>query len=253
MECPRRRAWTKDSHQRARRLQSESGRHLPGDGRSPRSESDVSVTVVEGVRKHKGDETPREIITKSSRDLPPEEPVAARGKRTRNKRTTTRTGARNTSTSAAQGMFSHAAPTTPYFLDDGWGSSNYWSADDPENRRGDPPGSPQDGGAGSSNFQFTAPILSLRGRGIDLSLAMTYNSRLWNKAGNNMNYDIDRDWPAPSWNLGFGKLAGIGVYIGGMLIDGDGTRHPYVCNITIYNWGTNVVGHTTDGTFIDYS
>jgi hypothetical protein len=68
-----------------------------------------------------------------------------------------------------------------------------------------------------------------------------------------MNYDIDRDWPAPGWNLGFGKLAGIGVYIGGMLIDGDGTRHPYVCNITIYNWGTNVVGHTTDGTFIDYS
>lgn len=211
--------------------------------------STVNVTVLEGLRKHKDDDTPRGTITTSSRDLPDQEPVAARGKRPRSKRTFAHAGRSVTKSSNRNS----AQPTTPYFLDDGWGSSNYWSADDPENRRGDPPGAPQDGGAGSSNFQFTAPVLSLPGRGIDLSLAMTYNSRVWNKAGNNMNYDIDRDWPAPGWNLGFGKLAGIGVYIGGMLIDGDGTRHPYSCNITIYSWGTNVVGKTTDGTFIDYS
>lgn len=212
----------------------------------------VNVTVREGLRKRRGDDKPLEIKTSSSRDLPAEEPVAMRGKKRRgNKRTAAHNVARNAS---SQGMFAHAGGTAaPYFLDDGWGSSNYWSADDFGNRRGNPPGTVQDGGAGSANFQFTAPVLSLPGRGIDISLALTYNSRLWNKANNNMNFDIDRDWPAPGWSLGFGKLAGIGVYVGGMLIDGDGTRHGYAGTVTVYNWGTNFVGYTTDGTFIDYS
>jgi YD repeat-containing protein len=133
------------------------------------------------------------------------------------------------------------------------GSSNYWSADDPGNRRGDPPGQPVDNGAGAGNFQFGSPILGLLGRGIDISLGLTYNSRLWNKAGSQINFDVDRDWPAPGWSLGFGKLVGMGVYNGSMLIDSDGTRHGYSGTVTTYSWGTYFSGHTTDGTMIDYS
>jgi RHS repeat-associated protein len=141
----------------------------------------------------------------------------------------------------------------PYWVSGGWDSSNYWSADDPENRVGDPTGASTDGGAGSGNFQFAAPIYSAPGRGINISLGLAYNSRVWSKANTQMSYDNDRGWPAPGFNLGFGKLLGIGVYVGCMIIDADGTRHSYTGNITIYNWGTNGVMHTTDGSFIDYT
>ena len=135
----------------------------------------------------------------------------------------------------------------------GWDGSNYWSADDPENRVGDPPGATADGGAGSGNFQFAAPIYGAPGRGINISLGLSYNSRVWNKAGSQMSFDNDRGWPSPGFNLGFGKMLGIGVYTGCMIVDADGTRHSYSGNITIYNWGTYGVMHTTDGSFIDYT
>src|SRR5262249_36660393 len=60
-------------------------------------------------------------------------------------------------------------------------------------------------------------------------------------------------WPSPGFNLGFGKMLGIGVYTGCMILDADGTRHSYSGNITIYNWGTYGVMHTTDGSMIDYT
>ena len=135
----------------------------------------------------------------------------------------------------------------------GWDSSNYWSADDPGNRVGDPPGATADGGAGSGNFQFAAPVYAVPGRGINISLGLSYNSRVWNKADSQMSFDNDRGWPSPGFNLGFGKLLGIGVYTGCMIVDADGTRHSYSGNITIYNWGTYGVMHTTDGSFIDYT
>lgn len=46
----------------------------------------------------------------------------------------------------------------------------------------------------------------------------------------------------------------MGVYNGGMMVDADGTRHSYSGTVTIgpnQNY-TDFVGHTTDGTFIDY-
>lgn len=228
----------------------------------------VEVIVVEGLRKHRGEDTPQDIKIRSTRDLPPAPAQAMRHKKIRRgNRKTVRHVTKNASTGSSQGMFAHAGrmrkanlnkpnlfePATPYFLDDGWGDSNYFSADDPGNRRDNPPGAPMDEGAGSGNFQFTAPVLSLPGRGIDVSLGLTYKSRLWNKAGNSINFDIDRDWPAPGWNLGFGKMAGMGVNNGAMLVGGDGQRHPYSSVVTVYNWGTTCVAHTTDGSFIDYS
>jgi hypothetical protein len=121
---------------------------------------------------------------------------------------------------------------------------------------------------GSSNFQLKVPVVRLSGRGLDLALDLTYNSRLWHKAGNTISYDIDRGWPAPGWSLGFGKL----VYVKkkdakpwqspwlGMLEDADGTRHPFS---TVEEWVGHGVrpgtywGHsssrTTDGSLIDYT
>lgn len=135
-------------------------------------------------------------------------------------------------------------------VEDGWGDSNYWSADDPGNGVGDPPGAPLDGGAGSGNFQFAAPIVSMPGRGISIALGLAYNSRLWNKAGAQIGFDNDRGWPAPGFSLGFGKLLGMGG--GSMLIDADGTRHAFTGVLTNYGWGQYFVGHTTDGSLIDY-
>jgi len=138
---------------------------------------------------------------------------------------------------------------------DGWDGSNYWSADDPGNTRGNPPGGAQDNGAGSGNFQIAAPVLALPGRGIDIGLGLAYNSRVWNKAAPKITFDIDRDWPAPGWSLGFGKIVGMGVDNGSMIVDADGTRHGYAGTITYgpnQNY-TDFTGHTTDGTFIDYT
>lgn len=56
--------------------------------------------------------------------------------------------------------------------DSGWGEDNYWAADDPVNRVGDPPGYPQDDGAGSGNFQLAAPVVSLPGRGLSVALTL---------------------------------------------------------------------------------
>ena len=221
----------------------------------------VNVTVTEGIRKRPGHDVPTEVKTKSSRDLPPQAEQAMDQKGKRNQAALTTARVKRASNKSARAEFAHAAESSKrgaaaapaaYFVDDGWGNDNYWSADDPINRRGNPPGSAADEGAGSSNFRFDSPIVFMPGRGIDIALNLTYNSRLWNKAGNNINYDIDRDWPAPGWNLGFGKMQALGIYNGSIMIDGDGTRHPYTGNITIYNWGTTGVFHTTDGTLVDY-
>jgi RHS repeat-associated protein len=141
-------------------------------------------------------------------------------------------------------------------LDPGtWGDGNNWqSADDPGNGIGNPPGNPVDGGAGSGNFQMSAPVLSLPGRGIDLALNLNYNSRLWNISGNQVTYDIDAGFPAPGWSLGFGKIVDMGLEGGSMLVDADGTRHGYV---GVFTPGTLsgfpfFRGRTTDGKFIDY-
>ena len=133
-----------------------------------------------------------------------------------------------------------------------WNSDNYTTMDDPGKERGNPPAHPPDGGAGSGNFQFAAPILSLDGRGLDLNLGLTYNSRVWHKANSEITFDIDRDWPAPGWQLGFGKIVGMGGQNGYMIIEPDGTRRPYTCSITLYSDHQEAVCKTTDGSFIDY-
>ncbi|HZF38754.1 MAG TPA: Ig-like domain-containing protein, partial [Blastocatellia bacterium] len=136
----------------------------------------------------------------------------------------------------------------------GWNSVNNGAMDGIGSERGQVPGRAVDGGAGSSNFQFAAPAVMLYGRGIDLNLLLHYNSRLWQKAGSEITYNIDRDW-IPGWSLGFGKIIMAGNTY--MLIDGDGTRHPYQGTLlgSFPAPATSLEtfeAHTTDGTFIDY-
>lgn len=177
----------------------------------------------------------------------------SKGRASKTKRRDSFKRAHSSSLKSAPVSSSPGSASTPLLPVDGWNDGNYFSADDPVNRVGNPPGAAMDEGSGSANFQIAAPVLSLPGRGIDISLGLAYNSRLWNKAESQISFDNDRGWPAPGWSLGFGKLLAMGVFKGAMIVDADGTRHGYTGSITEFPWGTTFVGHTTDGTFIDYT
>lgn len=216
---------------------------------------------VEPAQGRKPDEKPSQVREVSTRDLPATS--AARSRKEAKAVARARTGDdgavvfTNASyhPAAATAKRASLAATAAYLPPADsplWDDSNYWSADDPGNQVGNPPGTPADGGAGSGNFQLTAPVISLAGRGLSLSLSLTYNSRLWHKAGSQITYDIDHDWPAPGWSLGFGKMVSMGGNNGTMLIDADGTRHSYSGSLQVYTYSTYFNAHTTDGTFIDY-
>jgi RHS repeat-associated protein len=149
---------------------------------------------------------------------------------------------------ASGGHASLLPPQEPSWEDERWRSA----AEDPVNRRGanplanqTPAGSAQRGGfvdnsgAGSGNARFTLPLVNLPGRGINLALALTYNSLLWQQIDSgpySMVFapKLDDDWPAPGWTLGFGKV------VGRVLIDANGDRHVL-----------DGSGYTTDGSRID--
>ncbi len=135
----------------------------------------------------------------------------------------------------------------------GWNSSNYMTADDPGKQRGEPAGHTPDGGAGNANFEFATPVLALDGRGLDINLGLSYNSRIWHKANSEITFDIDRDWPAPGWSLGFGKIVSMGLGNGFMMIEADGTRHPYTGTISYSQFFHGCTCKTSDGSFIDYT
>lgn len=81
----------------------------------------------------------------------------------------------------------------------------------------------------SSNFAFGVPLVNLAGRGVDIKLALSYNSRLWHKSTDtsgaaHLTYDVDSGWPAPGFQLGYGYIESHGSF-GMTLVDADGTRH----------------------------
>ena len=139
----------------------------------------------------------------------------------------------------------------------GWDNNNWYEAEAPRNQVGNTPGSAPDGGASNGNFRLTAPVLSLAGRGLDVNLALTYNSRLWSKSGTTMKYDADDGFPAPGWSIGFGKMIYTGATGGCMLIASDGTRRSKGGTNNVTGSGTYYsnyfVGYTTDGSFTDYN
>ncbi len=133
----------------------------------------------------------------------------------------------------------------------GWNDGNATTADDPGSGRGMPTGEPPDGGAGSANFQFTAPVLAVEGRGLDLDLGMYYNARVWHKAGPVITYNIDNE-QVPGWRFGLSKIVGMGEQSGFMIMEANGTRRSYTCTITPQQPIGFADCKTTDGSFIDY-
>ncbi|MGI8467429.1 MAG: RHS repeat-associated core domain-containing protein [Pyrinomonadaceae bacterium] len=135
-----------------------------------------------------------------------------------------------------------------------WNKLNWYTADD----AGLQPGMPANtgtSGAGSENFSFSAPIVSLGGRGLDVNLSLNYNSLLWHQENGEVTYDIDKGNPGPGWSLlGIGKMMDMSSTGGAMLEDTDGTRHSYDGTIQAgyYSGTSTYYGHTTDGSFIDY-
>jgi hypothetical protein len=89
------------------------------------------------------------------------------------------------------------------------GSPDFYAARlDPNNRTGDPGEDLLSG-----NYNWTLPFLSLRGRaGLDLGLALAYNSRVWVRSGNYIGFDWDEGFPTAGFRLGFPVIDGGASY-----------------------------------------
>lgn len=232
----------------------------------------ITVRVPEGSG-HKRGEKPSKVTEFSTRKKPEPEESASKPRRKResagNARRTS-DGAEFVNAGHTRDAGDAAEPRTVSYLRTAaaaaalpadcndtynWNACNYDEIDDPDNTRGTPPGESPDMQAGNGNFQLKAPVLSLPGRGRDLSLVLAYNSRVWTKTGSQITFDIDHDWPAPGWSLGFGRMVNMGMNTGSVLIEPDGTRHGAAGQVTAYTYGNYRYfdGHTTDGSFINYT
>jgi RHS repeat-associated protein len=60
---------------------------------------------------------------------------------------------------------------------------------------------------GSRNFNWSLPIVGLAGRaGLDLSISLYYNSLVWTRQGNAIQYNADHGSPAPGFQIGLPRL-----------------------------------------------
>jgi RHS repeat-associated protein len=219
----------------------------------------ATVRVRGTSNPHTGDPNNQSIRTISSRDL-----SAGTSSFTNSGRGQSKSAQRSSNHSKSVGAsFSHSPKTKSSasnifqsFIDGdpyGWKGSNLPSASSPINERSDKPNRVTAGGASSGNFQMSAPVVSLPGRGLDLNLDLIYRSRLWNKSGTEITYDIDHDPVAPGWSFGLSKVVNM-IDNGALIIEADGTRHSFIGQLTKdLNDGTREFrGSTTDGSFIEY-
>jgi RHS repeat-associated protein len=136
--------------------------------------------------------------------------------------------------------------------------------------------------AGVANFSFDIPLAGLMGRGVDVGVALAYNSLAWNQSvtvdqNNNVvphfTYDVEQSWIAPGFSSGFGYLETVAqsrniIYAAPHnswhteimplgLTDADGTRHQLQCKSYSTISGTNQPRcnsyATTDGTFVEFA
>jgi len=82
----------------------------------------------------------------------------------------------------------------------------------------------------SQNFNWSLPLVNLPGRaGMDLNLALSYNSLVWTKTGTYISFNDDNGWPSAGFRLGFPVIQPLhfngetGQY-GFLLISPDGSR-----------------------------
>lgn len=83
---------------------------------------------------------------------------------------------------------------------------------------------------GNNSFTYAVPLFNLPGRGLNLNLALYYNSFIWTVNGtNSITLNADRDTPSYGFRLDFGWLtfccAG-GDLTSGVLTDANGLKHP---------------------------
>lgn len=125
----------------------------------------------------------------------------------------------------------------------------------------------------SGNYNWSLPIVSLQGRaGLDLSLSLAYNSRVWTKdqSTGSIKFDADKGFPAPGFRLGFPVIeqqkytsqAGTQAYL--MITSSGGHVELRQANSNIYESGdstyiqltelssTSLLVRTSDGTQFSY-
>src|SRR5262249_39536802 len=101
---------------------------------------------------------------------------------------------------------------------------------------------------GSQSYNYTIPILSLPGRaGMDLTLNLYYNSRIWDVDAINgtVTFNADRDFPSYGFCLDFGYLEYDPNAFQYIVTEGDGTKHSLT--------NTGATYDSSDGTFISFN
>jgi RHS repeat-associated protein len=59
----------------------------------------------------------------------------------------------------------------------------------------------------SQNYHWNLPLVGLEGRaGLDLNLALVYDSLVWTTSGGSIAFDADRGQPSPGFNLGLPRI-----------------------------------------------
>jgi len=100
---------------------------------------------------------------------------------------------------------------------------------------------------GSQSFNWSIPLVNLSGRaGLDVTLSLIYNSRIWdfNSADNNITFNIDRDFPSYGFRMDYGYLENDTTDGFWILTEGDGSKHQM--NSTSTNLWDSI-----DSTFIE--
>lgn len=107
--------------------------------------------------------------------------------------------------------------------------------------------------AGIGNFGFSLPAAFLAGRNLDASVNINYNSQLWTESLGQFTYNVDGNWLAPGFQMGFGYLD---AYRDGtqlpstfVLTEADGTRRQFNYISGTSGSGSNFVFETSDGSF----
>jgi RHS repeat-associated protein len=103
---------------------------------------------------------------------------------------------------------------------------------------------------GSQSYNRAFPILSLPGRGLDLSLTLYYNSRVWtfDPSSNTMSFNSDRDWPSYGFRLGFGFIEYDSVNSQMIVTESDGSKHALpLSNSAVPTYDS------TDGSFLEFN
>ncbi|HKO44249.1 MAG TPA: hypothetical protein VJU84_13315, partial [Pyrinomonadaceae bacterium] len=102
---------------------------------------------------------------------------------------------------------------------------------------------------GSRNFNWGIPLVSLPGRaGMDLNLALSYNSLVWTKDGSYIKYNADLGSPAPGFRLGLPILqqrfldSQTGAYAY-LMVTSSGGR------VKMRQVGTSTIYESIDGTY----